>query len=210
MGFVRAGVDPNRPKLGQRIKKFFQNAGHKLGKVLTHPITQAVLAPLAFLGVPGIAASAITSVAGAALSAIPPTEDQQQQQQVEEAMMDQALKAELDTQHLDRTSNEIRLYQSSEPVSNADRSDIYERPYDKGLRTANVGNPVISNVQMHSKANNRANADLQNSTQYNNPTNQFRVQEMSLSEINATQRAPMAQALGSKMPFFSQSSMTEL
>jgi hypothetical protein len=209
MGFHKAR-DPNRPKLGQRIRSFFQRAGHTLGKVLQNPIVQALTAPLAFLGPIGMAASAGLNIAGAGLSMIhDPNPDAISQAENEDKLMEEAMANDLAINST-QTSNIQRLNQACNVGSNLDNSEQYNRYETQGTRTKRADSKVLSVANMHSSTNSRAAHSFQTKSSETKVAKTYRLQSGKLSELQNIENSPMSKNMDPSLGYHISQSMTEI
>jgi hypothetical protein len=196
--------------LGHRIKAWFQKAGHSLGKVLQHPIVQAITAPLAMLGPIGMGVSAGLNVLGAGLSQIKdPNPNAIAQEENEEQMMAEAL-ANDDLINRTQTSNVQRLNQACNVGDNKDDSEQYDRFETQGARTMRVEDPVLSVANMYSSTNNRAARTFQTRNSETKVAKKFVLQSGKLSELQNIDDAPMKKNMDASLGYHVSQSMTEI
>ena len=208
MGFRRA-VDSNKPKLGQRIKKFFQGAGHTLGKLLQNPVVQALTIPLNFLGLPGIIASTAINVAGAGLGMVKaPNPDAISREENEDKMMAEAEANDILINRT-QTSNVQRLYQACNVGSNLDNSDQYTRFETQGTRVEKVDDNILNVSNMYSSTNNRPMRTFQVKNSETKPADQFRIQDIKLSELQNIQNSDMQKNMHPSLGYYQPQSMIQ-
>jgi hypothetical protein len=208
MGF-KLNRDPNKPKLGQRIKAWFQRAGHTLGKVMQHPVFQAFTAPLAFLGPIGMAASAGLNIAGAGLGMIKGP-DEAAEEENEEKLMGQAMANDAMINSTTETSNLQRLNKACNVGSNIDNSEQYGKYETQGVRTKRNESAVLNVANMHSSTNNRAAHTFQSKSSETKVAKNFRLQSGKLSELQNVEDSAMSRNMDSSLGFHVSQSMTEI